>query len=51
MRIEDSMEYEGLLFVGDPHLASRVPGFRKDDYPRVALEKLPLLLILQPTLL
>ena len=40
MHIEDSREYEGLLFVGDPHLASRVPGFRKDDYPRVALEKL-----------
>ncbi len=40
MHIEDSRQYEGLLFVGDPHLASRVPGFRKDDYPRVALEKL-----------
>lgn len=31
---------EGLLFIGDPHLSSRVPGFRLDDYPRVALEKL-----------
>jgi predicted phosphodiesterase len=30
----------GLLFVGDPHLASRVPGFRKDDYPRTILAKL-----------
>ena len=29
----------GLLFIGDPHLASRAPGFRKDDYPRVALAK------------
>ncbi|MCI0377461.1 MAG: metallophosphoesterase [Gemmataceae bacterium] len=32
--------YQGLLFIGDPHLASRVPGFRKDDYARVVLEKL-----------
>lgn len=32
--------WEGLLIIGDPHLASRTPGFRKDDYPRVALEKL-----------
>lgn len=32
--------YQGVLFIGDPHLASRVPGFRKDDYPRVTLEKL-----------
>ncbi len=32
--------YRGLLCVGDPHLASRVPGFRKDDYPRVILGKL-----------
>ena len=29
----------GLLFIGDPHLASRVPGFRKDDYPRTILAK------------
>ena len=29
----------GLLFIGDPHLESRVPGFRKDDYPQVALRK------------
>ncbi|MCI0641161.1 MAG: metallophosphoesterase [Gemmataceae bacterium] len=33
-------DYQGLLFIGDPHLASRVPGFRKDDYARVILEKL-----------
>jgi hypothetical protein len=33
-------EYAGLLCIGDPHLASRVPGFRKDDYPQTALEKL-----------
>lgn len=33
-------ELSGLLFIGDPHLASRVPGFRKDDYPRAVLGKL-----------
>jgi DNA repair exonuclease SbcCD nuclease subunit len=32
--------YRGLLAIGDPHLASRVPGFRKDDYPLVILGKL-----------
>lgn len=32
--------YCGLLAIGDPHLASRVPGFRKDDYPRAVLGKL-----------
>lgn len=32
--------YLGLLAIGDPHLASRVPGFRKDDYPRAVLGKL-----------
>ena len=31
--------YSGLLMIGDPHLESRVPGFRKDDYPRVVLNK------------
>lgn len=31
--------YRGFLVVADPHLESRVPGFRKDDYPRVVLEK------------
>ncbi|MBV8781403.1 MAG: metallophosphoesterase [Phycisphaerae bacterium] len=30
----------GLLFIGDPHLSGRPPGFRKDDYPRVTLDKL-----------
>ncbi len=33
-------EYKGLIFIGDPHLASRVPGFRKDDYPEKILGKL-----------
>lgn len=30
----------GFLFVGDPHLATRTPGFRKDDYPRTMVNKL-----------
>ena len=33
-------EPRGILFIGDPHLASLVPGFRKDDYPRTILDKL-----------
>lgn len=32
--------YVGLLCIGDPHLASRALGARKDDYPRVVLAKL-----------
>jgi predicted phosphodiesterase len=32
-------EFTGILFIGDPHLASRVPGFRKDDYPNSILAK------------
>ena len=32
--------YGGLLVIGDPHLEGRQPGFRKDDYPTVILEKL-----------
>jgi predicted phosphodiesterase len=32
--------YVGLLCIGDPHLASRAPGFRKDDYSRTILGKL-----------
>lgn len=32
--------YTGLLLIGDPHLEARPPGFRKDDYPRVILQKL-----------
>src|SRR3954468_2321894 len=30
----------GLLFIGDPHLASRAPGFRTDEYPRTVMDKL-----------
>ncbi len=33
-------QYQGLLAIGDPHLEARTPGFRKDDYPKVVLEKL-----------
>lgn len=33
-------EYRGILFIGDPHMSGVVPGFRRDDYPRVALKKL-----------
>lgn len=30
----------GVLLIGDPHIEGRVPGFRKDDYTQVVLEKL-----------
>ena len=33
-------EFTGLLFIGDPHLASREPGFRKDNYARTVLSKI-----------
>ncbi|MCM2369345.1 metallophosphoesterase [Aporhodopirellula aestuarii] len=33
------IEKDGLLFIGDPHLEARIPGFRKDDYPQVAVAK------------
>ena len=32
--------YEGILLIGDPHAASKVIGFRKDDYPETVLRKL-----------
>jgi DNA repair exonuclease SbcCD nuclease subunit len=32
--------YQGLLLIGDPHLEGRTPGFRRDDYANVVLEKL-----------
>lgn len=32
--------YDGLLAIGDPHVESRQPGFRRDDYPNVILDKL-----------
>jgi DNA repair exonuclease SbcCD nuclease subunit len=37
---ERASDYDGLLIIGDPHLEGRQPGFRKDDYPRVILDKL-----------
>lgn len=33
-------EYDGLLFIGDPHLSSRALGFRKDDYTGAILKKI-----------
>lgn len=33
-------DYRGLLFLGDPHLASRIPGFRRDDYTEAILQKI-----------
>ncbi len=33
-------EFNGLLFIGDPHLAASPPGFRIDDYCRTILGKL-----------
>ena len=37
---ESAKALEGILAVGDPHLASRVPGFRRDEYPETILGKL-----------
>ncbi len=37
---DDTTHYRGVLFIGDPHLEGRQPGFRKDDYPQVILEKI-----------
>lgn len=33
-------QVDGLMFIGDPHLEARTPGFRRDEYPEVALKKL-----------
>ena len=33
-------QYTGLLLIGDPHLEGRQPGFRKDDYATVIVDKL-----------
>ncbi|MEQ1826520.1 MAG: metallophosphoesterase [Pirellula sp.] len=30
----------GLLFIGDPHVEGRTPGFRRDNYPETILQKL-----------
>jgi predicted phosphodiesterase len=34
------MSYQGLLFIGDPHLASKAPGGRSDDFTETILGKL-----------
>jgi predicted phosphodiesterase len=33
-------QYDGLLIIGDPHLSSRTPGFRKDNYQEAILNKM-----------
>ena len=35
-----TLQATGILCIGDPHLEGRIPGFRKDDYPRVILDKI-----------
>lgn len=32
-------DVHGLMFIGDPHLEGRTPGFRRDDYAEVSLGK------------
>ncbi|HEX4123917.1 MAG TPA: metallophosphoesterase [Tepidisphaeraceae bacterium] len=32
--------FEGILCIGDPHLCTWAPGYRKDEYPRTVLNKL-----------
>ena len=32
--------FSGLLFIGDPHVEGRTPGFRRDNYPETILSKL-----------
>ncbi len=32
--------FSGLLFIGDPHVEGRTPGFRRDNYPETVLSKL-----------
>ncbi len=33
-------QYNGILFIGDPHIEGRNPDFRSDDYPNAILKKL-----------
>lgn len=40
VQVNSRREYAGLLAIGDPHIEGRVPGFRKDEYPRTVLDKL-----------
>jgi DNA repair exonuclease SbcCD nuclease subunit len=36
----ESNPFSGLLFIGDPHIEGRTPGFRRDNYPETILAKL-----------
>ena len=36
----DATSYDGLLFIGDPHVCAAPPGFRLDDYRHTVLAKL-----------
>jgi predicted phosphodiesterase len=38
--LEHAGSYDGLLFIGDPHVCASPPGFRLDDYRRTVLTKL-----------
>jgi DNA repair exonuclease SbcCD nuclease subunit len=40
MTTREIEDYQGILFVGDPHVASFAPGYRRDEYVRTVLEKL-----------
>jgi DNA repair exonuclease SbcCD nuclease subunit len=35
-----SEDLAGILCIGDPHLAARAPGFRKDEYAQTVLDKI-----------
>jgi hypothetical protein len=41
--VRDAQSCEGILFIGDPHIAAAPPGFRLDDYPQTVLGKAGLL--------
>lgn len=36
----ENRNYDGILFIGDPHIASFAPGHRKDEYTETVLGKL-----------
>ena len=36
----ENKRLSGMLFIGDPHIEGRTPGFRRDDYPETILIKL-----------
>ncbi|MGC8719884.1 MAG: metallophosphoesterase [Thermodesulforhabdaceae bacterium] len=40
MQREYYKSYDGILFIGDPHVASFAPGHRRDEYVHTVLEKL-----------